>query len=80
MNKLNKKSLDFFHDPDVIRRIEMRRKTESKNVRKDEQKQVIAGRFIIKEAEYLMKCGRYYQAIASINRVLKVLLKRTPHI
>ena len=75
MNNLNKKSLDFFHDPDVIRRIEMRRKTESKNVRKDEQKQVIAGRFIIKEAEYLMKCGRYINAIESLNQILDFLSK-----
>ena len=27
-------------------------------------------RFIIKEAEYLMRCGRYTQAVTALNRVL----------
>lgn len=30
----------------------------------------VAIRFIIKEAEYLMKCGRYTQAVTSVNRIL----------
>ena len=37
------------------------------------QKNQVTVRFIIKEAQYLMKCGRYQQAVISINRVLKHL-------
>lgn len=33
----------------------------------------VAIRFIIKEAEYLMKCGRYPQAVSSVNRILNNL-------
>ena len=41
---------------------------------KEKRKQnKIVVRFIIKEAEYLMRCGRYTQSITTVNRVLNNL-------
>ena len=50
--------------------MEWRKKGKTDLEIKQQQKNEVLVRSIIKEAEYLMRCGRLYQAISSINRVL----------
>lgn len=50
--------------------MEWRKKGKTDLEIKQQQRNEVLVRSIIKEAEYLMRCGRLYQAISSINRVL----------
>ena len=50
--------------------LEARKKGKTDLEIKQQQKNEVLVRAIIKEAEYLMRCGRLYQAITSVNRVL----------
>ena len=53
--------------------LEWRKKGKTDLEIKQAQKNEVIVRSIIKEAEYLMRCGRFHQAIASVNRVLNHL-------
>ena len=53
--------------------LEWRKKGKSDLEIKQAQKYEVIVRSIIKEAEYLMRCGRLHQGISSVNRVLNHL-------
>ena len=53
--------------------LEWRKKGKTDLEIKQAMKNEVLIRSIIKEAEYLMRCGRIHQAISSVNRVLNHL-------